>query len=83
MIGPELPQTLRSQKEPAEPAKEVSRMLEMYLRLKNQLDVAREEGQGLVEYALIIVLVSIAAIALLTTMGTTIGSVFSHITADL
>jgi pilus assembly protein Flp/PilA len=41
------------------------------------------EGQGLVEYALIIVLVSIAVIALLTLLGGQINTVFSEITASL
>ncbi len=42
-----------------------------------------EEGQGLVEYALIIVLVSIASIAALTLLGTTVAGVFSTITGAL
>ena len=42
-----------------------------------------EEGQGLVESALIIVLVSIASIAALTLLGTTVAGVFSTITAAL
>ena len=42
-----------------------------------------EEGQGLVEYALIIVLVSIAAIATLTVLGTTVSGVFGQITGSL
>jgi pilus assembly protein Flp/PilA len=41
------------------------------------------EGQGLVEYALIIVLVSIAAIATLTILGTTVSDVFTRITNAL
>ena len=41
------------------------------------------EGQGLVEYALIIVLVSIAVIALLTLLGGQIGNVFSKISSSL
>ena len=41
------------------------------------------EGQGLVEYALIIVLVSIAVIALLTLLGSQIGTVFTRITSSL
>jgi pilus assembly protein Flp/PilA len=41
------------------------------------------EGQGLVEYALIIVLVSIAVILLLTLLGEQIGNVFETITASL
>lgn len=43
----------------------------------------REEGQGLVEYALILVLVSIISILALTTLGTTISGVFDTITAAL
>jgi pilus assembly protein Flp/PilA len=40
----------------------------------------REEGQGLVEYALILVLVAIVVIAILTLLGPQIGNVFSRIT---
>ena len=38
-----------------------------------------EEGQGLVEYALIIVLVSIVVIAALSLLGTNVSTVFSNI----
>ena len=43
------------------------------------LFIPREEGQGLVEYALILVLVAIVVIAILTLLGPTIGNVFSDI----
>jgi pilus assembly protein Flp/PilA len=43
----------------------------------------REEGQGLVEYALILVLVSIASIAILGTLGTDIGTVFTTVSDAL
>ena len=42
-----------------------------------------EKGQGLTEYALIIVLVSIACIVLLGLLGDQIGAVFEQITAAL
>lgn len=45
--------------------------------------VQEEEGQGMVEYGLIIALVSVAAVALLTTVGTDIGSVFTKISGKL
>lgn len=42
-----------------------------------------EQGQGLVEYALILFLVAVAVIAILILLGPQIGSVFSAITAGL
>jgi pilus assembly protein Flp/PilA len=43
----------------------------------------RDEGQTLVEYALIVGLVSIAAIVVMIAMGTEIGNVFTKITDKL
>ena len=43
----------------------------------------REEGQGLVEYALILVLVAVIVIVVLTILGPTIGNVFSNIITQL
>jgi len=43
----------------------------------------RDEGQTLVEYALIVGLVSIAAIVVMIIMGTEIGNVFTKITGQL
>ena len=43
----------------------------------------RQEGQGMVEYALILVLVSIVVIVILLTMGGQIGNVFSNIVVAL
>ncbi len=47
------------------------------------LFLEREQGQGLVEYALILVLVAIVVIAILTLLGPQIGNVFSRITDAL
>ncbi len=43
----------------------------------------REEGQGLVEYALVLVLVAVVVIAILAVLGPQIGNVFSQITSGL
>ncbi len=43
------------------------------------LYMPREEGQGLVEYALILVLVAVVVIAILTLLGPAVGNVFSQI----
>ncbi len=39
----------------------------------------REEGQGLVEYALILVLVALVVIVILAIMGPAIGNLFSNV----
>ena len=43
------------------------------------LFVPQKEGQGLVEYALILVLVAIVVIVILALLGPAIGNVFSNI----
>jgi pilus assembly protein Flp/PilA len=58
-------------------------MLEFVRALAGLYLPEEREGQGLVEYALIIVLVSIAVIVVLTLLGGAIGSVFSQITDSL
>ena len=44
---------------------------------------AREEGQGLVEYALIIALVAIALVATLSLMADPVNGIFGRIIASL
>jgi pilus assembly protein Flp/PilA len=46
-------------------------------------DIRREEGQGLVEYALILFLVAIVVIGILMLLGPQIGSVFSSVVGAL
>jgi pilus assembly protein Flp/PilA len=47
------------------------------------LFLSREDGQGLVEYALVLVLVAIVVIAILALLGPQIGNVFSQINNGL
>ena len=46
--------------------------------LRNQ-----EEGQAMVEYALILALVSVAAVGILSVLGKSVSSIFSEINQDL
>jgi len=43
----------------------------------------KEKGQGLVEYALILVLVAVVVIAVLTLLGPIVGNVFSKINSAM
>jgi pilus assembly protein Flp/PilA len=43
----------------------------------------KEKGQGLVEYALILVLVAVVVIAVLLILGPIIGNVFTKINSSL
>jgi pilus assembly protein Flp/PilA len=58
-------------------------MSDLMLKLFVQLQTlrAREEGQGMVEYALILVLVSIFALVALRTIGTNLDTVFTSVNA--
>ena len=47
--------------------------------LASRVDARDEEGQGLVEYALILFLVSIVVIAMLTLIGTNVNTIFESI----
>jgi pilus assembly protein Flp/PilA len=51
-------------------------------KLVNRLG-SRQSGQGMVEYALILVLVSIVVIVILLTMGGQISNVFSNVVTAL
>ena len=59
------------------------RMLVQIKRRKNMLELMKkfmkdEEGQDLVEYALLLVFLALAAIAILPTLGSSVNRVFSQ-----
>jgi pilus assembly protein Flp/PilA len=56
-------------------------MKSFFITLRARLD--REEGQALVEYALILGLVSVVAIALLSAVGTDITKILASVTDAL
>jgi Flp pilus assembly pilin Flp len=58
--------------------KQVGKMKKLLLRLWRE-----EEGQDLVEYALLLVLISLIAIASITTVGKAVSNAFSNTAANL
>jgi pilus assembly protein Flp/PilA len=60
-------------------------MLNLYMNLcaKIRSLMVREEGQGMVEYAMIIGLVAVGVILVLTLLGTQIQTIFTSITNAL
>lgn len=56
-------------------------LLKMYVKI--QCLAAAEEGQDLVEYALLITLVALAAVAGINKVASAINTVFSNISATL
>jgi Flp pilus assembly pilin Flp len=58
--------------------------VEMYLAyIRARLGLGREEGQALVEYALILSLIALVAIVGLTLAGTKVNNMFTSIANDL
>ena len=55
--------------------------IRMYLAAKALRD--REEGQAMVEYALILSLVAVAAVVILQQLGGNVANIFSTINNDL
>ncbi len=52
-------------------------MMKLFVKMQNKLQ--GEDGQGLVEYALILVLISVVCIVALTAIGTNANDVFNTI----
>jgi len=55
--------------------------MRIYVVFKDLRDA--ESGQAMVEYALILALVSVAAVGILAALGTSVSSIFSTIQQDL
>jgi pilus assembly protein Flp/PilA len=55
--------------------------MKAYLALVSMRD--REEGQALVEYALLLALIAVVSIGILTTLGTNVSTIFSKVNAKL
>ncbi len=64
----------------------LERILDKYLYGKEvfrMLFAPKQKGQGLVEYALILVLVAVVVIVILALLGPAIGNVFSNIVNNI
>ena len=55
--------------------------IQIYLAARALRD--REEGQAMVEYALILSMVSVGAITVLALIGTNVSNIFNQINAEL
>ena len=62
---------------------EIAKLIPMRVYLAFQDLRNGESGQAMVEYALILALVSVAAVGVLTLLGGSVSSIFSEINADL
>ena len=62
---------------------EIAKLIPMRVYLAFQDLRNGESGQAMVEYALILALVSVAAVGILSVLGTSVSSIFSEINADL
>jgi pilus assembly protein Flp/PilA len=58
-------------------------MRDFIVNLVARLQVEREDGQAMVEYGLILALVSVVAIVTLTTVGTDLKTLFGDIAGDI
>jgi pilus assembly protein Flp/PilA len=56
-------------------------LLKLNFRFQNLLN--REEGQDLVEYALLLSLIALAAVAMIQNVGTAVNAIFSNINASI
>jgi pilus assembly protein Flp/PilA len=58
-------------------------MNELALRLRTSLQAHHQNGQAMVEYALLLVLVSVVAIVILTLVGTEVNTLYNNVATRL
>ena len=60
-------------------------VLEISERIRGLVEQTRtrEEGQGLVEYSLILMLIAIVVVVIVSTLGHTVNNVFSNVSGGL
>ena len=58
-------------------------MRDFIMNLVARLQVEREDGQAMVEYGLILALVSVVAILTLVTVGSNLNTLFGTIASDI
>ena len=62
-------------------------LTDAYLRFgeafKRVLERDEEDGQGMVEYALILVLIAVVVIVVLTTVGKRVSNLFSNVSSGI
>ena len=56
---------------------------DIYLRIRGGLRDFGEDGQGMLEYALILVLIAVVVLVILTTVGKRVSNTFSSISNGL
>jgi len=57
-------------------------MLALYLRLRNWL-VEQQEGQGLIEYAILVAVIAVAVIVILAAIGGWVRDTFTNLNTAL
>jgi pilus assembly protein Flp/PilA len=58
-------------------------MLKLYFRLRQLMNSYSPRGQGLVEYALLIILVGVVIMVVLNLFGPAVGNMFSNIIMNI
>jgi len=54
-----------------------------YLHIASGIDVRREEGQALVEYALILAMIAVVTIAVLQALGVDVSKILDKVSTSL